>query len=81
MEKEYQIEVEETLQRVINIRANSVEDAIKIAEKRYKNEEIVLDYNDLKDTKFKNCNDEIEKNKSKKESRCYVWEIIFHHRF
>lgn len=66
MEKEYQIEVEETLQRVINIRANLVEDAIKIAEKRYKNEEIVLDYNDLKDTKFKNYNDEIEKNKSKK---------------
>lgn len=66
MEKEYQIEIEETLQRVINIRANSVEDAIKIAEERYKNEEIILDYNDLKDTKFKNYNDEIEKNKSKK---------------
>ena len=66
MEKEYQIEIEETLQRIINIRANSVEDAIKIAEERYKNEEIVLDYNDLKDTNFKKYNDGIDKNKSKK---------------
>lgn len=47
MEK-YQIEIKETLSRVINISANTKEEAIAEALDMYLREEVVLDYNDLK---------------------------------
>ncbi|HNR48652.1 MAG TPA: DpnD/PcfM family protein [Bacteroidia bacterium] len=46
--KTFKIEVQELLSRTINIKANSVEEAISIVNKMYKNEEIVLDWSDLK---------------------------------
>ena len=36
MSKVYQIEIEETLQKVVKIKADSLEDAISIARDRYK---------------------------------------------
>lgn len=50
----YNIEIEEALERVIKIVANSKEEAIKLAKEKYQNEEIVLDYNDFVDVNIKN---------------------------
>lgn len=47
MEK-YQIEIKETLSKVINISANTKEEAIAEALDMYLREEVVLDYTDLK---------------------------------
>ena len=52
MEKIYKIEIEETSQKVIEIKANNLEEAISKVQERYDNEEIVLDENDYKDVKF-----------------------------
>ncbi|MDR1593216.1 MAG: DpnD/PcfM family protein [Prevotellaceae bacterium] len=43
----FKIEIRELLSRTIEIQANNIEDAITIANKMYKKEEIVLDYSDL----------------------------------
>ena len=50
--KTYKIEVEEIMQNVYDIEANSLEEAINIAEEKYRNQKIVLDYNALKETNF-----------------------------
>ena len=47
--KIYQVEIEETLSRIIDVEAVSVEEAIDIVEEQYRNEEIVLDCNDYAD--------------------------------
>ncbi len=47
--KIYQIEITETLQRVVEVKASSEEDAYKIVAEKYRNEEIVLDYSDFID--------------------------------
>ncbi len=44
----FKIEVQELLSRTINIQADNLEEAISIVNKMYKQEEIVLDYSDLK---------------------------------
>lgn len=67
--KTYKIEVEEILQNVYDIEANSLEEAIDIAEEKYHNEEIVLDYNTLKETNFREYKDELEKDKPKNKER------------
>lgn len=67
--KTYKIEVEEILQNVYDIEANSLEEAIDIAEEKYHNEEIVLDYNTLKETNFREYKDELEKEKPKNKER------------
>lgn len=54
--KKFKIEVEEILQRVCEVEANSLEEAIQIVQKQYKDEEIVLDYNDLVETNIKKFN-------------------------
>jgi hypothetical protein len=71
MAKEYKIEIEEILQRVVKIEANSLEEAINIAQERYSNEKYILDYNDYKNTEFREYKDEKvkEKYKNNKESR------------
>lgn len=50
----YNIEIEEVLQRVIKIEAKSKEEALIIAKEKYRNEDIILDYNDFKNASFKN---------------------------
>ena len=66
MNKNYEIEIEETLQKVVKINANSLEEAIDIAREKYSNEEFVLDYQDYKNTVFREYRNEILKEKKEK---------------
>lgn len=63
--KIYQIEVEEILQNVYDIEANSLDEAIDIAEEKYHKEEIVLDPETIKETNFREYKDEVIKDKPK----------------
>jgi len=56
--KIYNIEIEELLQRVVRVKANSLNEAIDKVEERYKNEQYVLDYNDFKGVEFREYRDE-----------------------
>ena len=67
MQNTYKIEIEETLQRVVEIKADSLEDAITIARERYSNEEYILDENDFKGAEFSEYKDEVNRQKNKKE--------------
>lgn len=51
--KQYKVEIEEVLQCRIIINAENREEAIRIAKEKYRNEEIILDYNDFKDVNFR----------------------------
>ena len=66
MNKVYEIELEEILQKVVKVEANSLEEAIDIAREKYSNEEYVLDYQDYKDTEFREYKDEVIKQKKSK---------------
>ena len=66
MNKNYEIEIEETLRKVVKINANSLEEAIDIAREKYSNEEFVLDYQDYKNTVFREYRNEILKEKKEK---------------
>ncbi|MBQ0065348.1 MAG: DpnD/PcfM family protein [Firmicutes bacterium] len=46
----YKIEITETLQRQIEVEANSKEEAERIAKQKYQNEEVVLSSDDYVDT-------------------------------
>lgn len=50
--KTYKIEIEETLTRVIEVEAENEEKAYDKVYEQYVEEEIVLDYNDWKDTNY-----------------------------
>lgn len=67
MQNTYKIEIEETLQRVVEIKADSLEDAITIARERYSSEEYILDENDFKGAEFSEYKDEVVRQKNKKE--------------
>ena len=67
MSKVYKIEIEETLQRVVEIEANSPEEAIDIAQNRYSNQEYILDYEDYKGVEYREYKDEVIKEKKHKE--------------
>lgn len=49
----YEIEVEEVLQKVVKIEANSLEEALRIAQNQYYNEVISLHFNDLKEVNIR----------------------------
>ena len=66
MSKVYEIEIEEILQKVVKIEADSLEDAMDIAREKYSKEEYVLDYQDYKDTEFREYKDEVLKEKKQK---------------
>lgn len=66
MSKVYEIEIEEILQKVVKIDADSLEDAMDIAREKYSKEEYVLDYQDYKDTEFREYKDEVLKEKKTK---------------
>ncbi len=55
--KTYKIEVKETLSRIIEIDANSFDEALEDVQKMYKNEEIILDSDDFVEVNFLHCND------------------------
>ncbi len=67
MAKVYQIEIEETLQKVVKIKANSLEDAISIAQERYKNEQYILNEDNFMGAEFREYKDEVIKEKKHKE--------------
>ncbi len=52
MKRIYKIEIKELLQRVVEIEAENIEQAIDITKEKYKNEEYVLDENDFKGVGF-----------------------------
>lgn len=51
--KEFEIEVEEILQRIVKIEAENREEAINRAKEKYIKEEIILDEDDFKEVNFK----------------------------
>ena len=57
MKRIYKIEIEELLQRVVEIEAENVNEAIRIAKEKYRKEEYVLDENDFKGVKFSGYKD------------------------
>ena len=59
--KIFKVEIEEVLQDVYEIEAESIEEAIDIAEEKYRNSEFVLDYNSLKETNFREYKTEVRK--------------------
>ena len=48
----YQVEITETLQRIITVDANDESSAVTIAKQLYRAEEVVLDSSDYIDTEF-----------------------------
>ncbi len=54
--KKYKIEITETLQRVVDIKAKSKNDAIKKIAQQYKDEEIVLGWEDFVGVEFEGVN-------------------------
>jgi len=50
--KDYQIQITETLQKTLIIKANDAIEAKKIAESLYKEEKVVLDSNDYIETQI-----------------------------
>ena len=50
---EYEIEIEEILQRTIKVEAENGEEAIRKVKEMYRNEEIILDAEDFKEANFK----------------------------
>lgn len=57
MKRIYKIEIEELLQRVVEIEIENVNEAIRIAKEKYRKEEYVLDENDFKGVKFSEYKD------------------------
>jgi hypothetical protein len=55
--KTYKIEVKETLSRIIEIDANSIDEALEDVQKIYKKEEIILDSDDFIEVEFIHHND------------------------
>lgn len=49
----YKIEIEEILQNIIEVEADSLEKALAITQEKYANDEIELDAFDLKETNFR----------------------------
>lgn len=47
--EDFEIEVEEIFQRVVTVKANSLEEAIEIVQKQYDKGEIELDGEDIKE--------------------------------
>ena len=56
--KIYEIEIEEVLQKVVKVKADSLDDAIDKVEEEYRNVKYVLDYNDFKGVEFREFKDE-----------------------
>ncbi len=53
--KKFQIEIVETLGNIVDIVAESEQEALLKAQEKYRNEEVVLYPDDLIDTKFNIC--------------------------
>lgn len=51
--QKFEVEIEEILQRIVTVEADSKEEAIRIVKEKYRNEEIVLDESDFKEVNIK----------------------------
>lgn len=51
--QKFEVEIEEILQRIVIVEADSKEEAIRIVKEKYRNEEIVLDESDFKEVNIK----------------------------
>lgn len=58
MNKIFEIEIEEVLQKVVKVKADSLDEAIDKVEEEYRNEKYVLDYNDFEGVEFREFKDE-----------------------
>ena len=67
MAKIYKIEIKEILQKVVEVKANSLDEAFDIVQNKYANQEYILDYEDYKGVEFREYKDEILKSKKPKE--------------
>ena len=56
--KIYEIEIEELLQKVVQVEADSLDEAIDKVEEGYRKDQYVLDYNDFKGVEFREFKDE-----------------------
>ena len=52
--KTFEVEITETLQRIIKVKANSENEAYEIVKEKYDNEEIVLDASDCTEISINN---------------------------
>lgn len=67
MSKKYKIEIIETLSKAVEVKANSLEEAIDKVQIGYSNEEYILDADSFKEVQIQPSEDEIIKNKIKKD--------------
>lgn len=58
--KKFQIEIEEILQRVEEVEANNIDEALEKIYEKYNKEEIVLDYEDFKDCEIREYRDGVK---------------------
>lgn len=65
MKQVFQIEIKEVLQKVVKVKANSLDEAFDIVQEKYDKEEYVLDYEDFKGVEFREYKDEPETLESK----------------
>jgi hypothetical protein len=56
--KDYKVLIIETLVREVTVTASNEDYARQIAKRKYRDEEIILDYGDLDKVEFKNVKDE-----------------------
>ena len=66
MKKTYKIEIEEIFQKVVDVKANSLNEALDIAQNKY-NDEYAMENEDFKGVEFREYKDEVIKNKNKKD--------------
>lgn len=64
--KEFEVEIQEFLAKVVKVDAENISDAIDKIKKKYFNTEIVLDYNDFVEVNF------VDINKQGKEGKKYL---------
>lgn len=62
--KEFKIEIKEVLQKVVDVKAATKDEAIDIAKDLYRNEKIVLDETDFKGVEFSEYKDMTIKSKN-----------------
>ena len=62
--KKYIVEITETLQKQVEVEANSKEEALRLVKNKYRNEEIILDSENYIETDFDIINELITKEKT-----------------
>ena len=56
----YKVQITETMQRIIEIEATDLHEAIRIIKKKYQKEEIILNEKDFIDVEFNVVNEKLE---------------------